>query len=266
MTPNQAAILDPPLWTPLRLPASARGGLWDAMNTPSLSLSGSNVTAWADRFAAAAVSQGTGADQPTYSAAGFNGGPGLAFDGVTQNLAATPAPAALPTGSTEGWFFALVKQDALPANTTIRFAAGMGGDTANAGRRLGRAVTTGVNRMRADNFSTNLLDTAVDLSGYHLLAAKWSADPLITGRIDGAATSPATATPASLSTATSRFRIGATCASTLANTWQGMIARVLVTGALTAEELEKVEGWMVWPYGLQALLPSTHRFRNAPPR
>ncbi|HTM77999.1 MAG TPA: hypothetical protein VL133_10260, partial [Devosia sp.] len=70
-------------WSPLALGASLLAW-WDA--SQGVSLSGSQVTAWADRKSGYSVAQGTGAARPLWSATSFGGKPGLTFDGIDDLL------------------------------------------------------------------------------------------------------------------------------------------------------------------------------------
>ncbi len=84
-----------------------------------VTLNGSTVSAWLDQSGNGKdYSQGTGAAQPTYNAAGLGGFPTLTFDGVDDNLASSlnlAAPVTTPTfiwwigrqlawGSGKRWF------------------------------------------------------------------------------------------------------------------------------------------------------------------
>jgi hypothetical protein len=48
--------------------------------------------------------------------------------------------------------------------------------------------------------------------------------------------------------------------------WHGQIAEVLYyTGLFTTLQRQQIEGYLAWKWGLQALLPSGHPYKNAPP-
>src|SRR5690606_10199289 len=78
----------------------------------------------------------------------FNGRPGLTFDGADDFLEYAGV-GVFPASSTAGELWALVSQDALPADTTARYAVGYGGSTSPTGRGLRRGVSGGVNQATA---------------------------------------------------------------------------------------------------------------------
>lgn len=82
---------------PLTVPATplaAAADLWlDASDGNTVTLSGSAVTAWADKVAGYSFTQATGAAQPAYAATALNGLPGVQFSGAQylQGLGVTPS-------------------------------------------------------------------------------------------------------------------------------------------------------------------------------
>lgn len=70
------------VWTPANLGASL--ALWlDADDASTITLNGSNVSQWSDKSGNNNnATQATAANQPTYTANGFNGKPVLTFDGT----------------------------------------------------------------------------------------------------------------------------------------------------------------------------------------
>ena len=71
-------------WTPADLGADL--ALWlDADDASTITLNGTNVSQWDDKSGNNRhATQGTAADQPTYSATGLNGKPSLLFDGTND--------------------------------------------------------------------------------------------------------------------------------------------------------------------------------------
>jgi hypothetical protein len=64
--------------------------------------------------------------------------------------------------------------------------------------------------------------------------------------------------------ATQGMRIGSVLANP--NSWRGSVGEIIqVSGDLTVENRQRVEGYLAHKWGLEASLPADHPFRNAPP-
>lgn len=75
-------------WTPLALSNLAA---WYRADR-GITLNGSTVSAWADQSGNGRhLSQGTAANQPTFTASGIGGQPSLTFDGTNDHVACVPA-------------------------------------------------------------------------------------------------------------------------------------------------------------------------------
>lgn len=211
-------------WSPARLGASLLGW-WDAERADKLTLSGSSVTTWADIVGGYAATQALGAAKPTYSATGFNGRPGIPFDGVDDELTLAGVP--FPSGAAASRVWLLLDQTALPADTAVRYPFAYGNGSASE-RRVRRVVVSGVNRGGTSTGngggSTLAVDGLVDLSGRHVMLATFGpTDSSIS--VDGAAPTSVAAVPA---TATSRTRIGALAVSTASAFFQGVLNTILI--------------------------------------
>ncbi|MCK1367602.1 hypothetical protein [Bradyrhizobium sp. 62] len=217
---------------------------WD-VNRPDL-ITGLNVSSWRDIVAGYPAVQATGSAQPVYSISSFNGAPGIAFDGASQQLTCTDAAflAALPSGAGPYEIWALIQQDALPADTTERIAVAVGGASLVTGRALSRIVTSATNRARSRTgngaASTNIDDTAVDLSTRHVLRlAVGATSSALT--VDGGTPSTASVVP---STTNTRLRLGASNATAAVNFWQGQIAAILITQPLSAAKAAALQSYL----------------------
>ena len=123
-------------WTPLNLPSLV--AWWDAQDAAHISLSGSNVTSWTDKKGGVVASQGTGANQPTWSATARNGKPGITFASASSHhLAFTPT--GLPSGSGNSWI-ALAGQS---TNAGFGYAFSYGGNGTAGDRRSVGANNSG---------------------------------------------------------------------------------------------------------------------------
>lgn len=227
-------------WTPTKLGASLLGW-WDADHTDLITLVSGNVSSWKDRVAAYDLTQGTSGARPAYSATSFNNKPGVTFDGIDDFLTLAGTP--FPTGANACEMWALLSQAALPADTGARSAFSYGGNAAATRRSLNRVVNTGANRATATAGSGGVSQTAensADFSSRHVLRAPIGATGF-TISVDGVASAETVSVPATGTTVT---RIGANTANTAANFHSGVIAAILVTGALSAGQAASLHAYL----------------------
>lgn len=207
-------------------------GYWDAEDASTITQSGGLVSSWRDKVAGYDAVQALGASKPVYSATSFNSRPGLSFDGTDDELTLGSVPFPVNADASEFWL--LVDQQAAVADTTVRYAFGYG-DTQNASRRSGRTVVTGVNRglaVTGTGAANVQLSPPGDLTGRHVIRQETSGTATTISQ-DGTASAPSAAVPA---TTNVRTRIGAASVAPASLFWQGQIAAVLVTSALSADQ------------------------------
>lgn len=212
---------------------------WDAEQAASLTLVGSVVSAWRTTRNAYSAEQATSSSRPAWSATGFNGRPGLSFDGVDDHMTLTGV-GNFPTGATPCEIWALVDQTALVADTTVRNVFSYGDTGGSPSRRMQRRVGSGVNR--ASGQVTNLVasNTLVDLSGRHVVRVRIGATAIQTD-VDGVAGASVAAVPA---TGTTRARIGASEATTPGNFFAGVINYIGVFAPLTTSEAAQMTAFL----------------------
>lgn len=164
------ASAGPALWTPLALGADLLG-YWDAENTPTLTLSGSNVSSWADAVNGYVVSQALSSLKPIYSATSFNGRPGLAFDGTDDYLTIASSPFPLGTHALEMW--SLVSSTTIGSVVATKIIASHAGSSAADAlrlRRIGTGTTSqGGSSTGTSSTSINAMNTTTDFVGRHVL-------------------------------------------------------------------------------------------------
>lgn len=214
---------------------------WTADRPDLMTLVGAAVTNWRGTKNGYSVTQAISASRPTYSASSFNGSAGLTFDGGDDGLATATQP--FPSGSNPSQVWAVVQQDALPANTTVRFIASFGGAGFDSQVRVTRAVVAAANRL-ACNVGTGggggvFPQPVGDFSTRHVVRLSVGATLSAAG-FDGAALSDAMAAVPAIGT--SGLSIGSNQAVS-GNNWQGQIRDVLVTGSLSAEQEAALLAW-----------------------
>ena len=231
------------VWVPTDLGVSLIAW-WDADDLATITLEETTrVTVWTDKASGFAPDQDTGLPaRPIYSATGFNGHPCITFDGINHHLSLENT-GPLPIGAAPCEIWALVDQTALVADTIVRCVFAYG-DSANGGRRLSRNVVTGVNRGRASTGTgaaqVNVTDTAIDLSGRHVMRARYDGTTTSIAVDAGAAVSAA-AVPATLTT---WCRIASNDGDPSGLRWQGSIAAILVTELLTTDQATALRAWL----------------------
>lgn len=223
-------------WTPRRLGGSLVAW-WDAEVPSSLTLSGGSVSAWLDQVAGYSAVQAVGGSKPTFSSTSFNGRPGITFDGVDDYLELTPLPVAFPIGASPVEFWAVLDQLALPADTGDRVVASYGDTTTATGRRMSRTVSTGTNRgqvlIGSGGGSTGAMNTAVDLSGRHVMRGIVGASASQCD-VDGAVGTPSAVVPAAGSV---RLRIGSSNGGATGGSFMnGRISTLFFTSLLGAAD------------------------------
>ncbi len=238
-------------WTPLNLSASLVAW-WDAQYLPGLTFNVSNISAWTDRKSGIVASQGTGANQPAWSATARNGKPGATFAGA-QNLP-FGSNAVIPTG-TSASFLAV----AAFANTSgvASSATGYGVFTT---AQLRAIQKSGSNVIVVTDFGTDITDGAWSNTDAFIEALYLSAT--VTGWVDGTANIG----PSAMGFNTNG-NAGAIGAAVTGNMFAGVVQQVLILNAAPSTcQRQKLEGWESWYDGKAGSnLPSNHPYKNAAP-
>jgi collagen type I/II/III/V/XI/XXIV/XXVII alpha len=206
------------------------------------------------------IAQGNTGNQPPYGATAFNTSyPGLTFSGAQ-----------------------LLRRSitALPAGTLISvFAVGqmsnVGGDNRIVSFGVaGSTDTTGTHYIPLLRYGTLAFITSY--SGGDLAAGAATYDtPAVFGTVpsgtqhtaysNGTASSTSFTYPSTY--APSAFGIGADgSASFVSSPLTGIISEVvIVTGAISSADIDRVNGYLAWKYGLQGNLPTGHAYKSAAP-
>ena len=267
VSPVDEARLQGRLWTPaLVLPS-----LWlDGADLSTLSVSGSSVTQWRDksgnaRHAATTVrnpgiTRVNGLNVINFTASGatkldtpdFNIAPNRQFCTF-----AVVSGAGLLGSSTYRRIFTTkgVNPDTLTAGAT--YAQGYLGSGANAGTAMQIAGGNGVATPIVTGLGTGpqLLTGAFGTAGLAANANSISAN--------GGARSVLTGQTGTLST--TGIRVGSDTGTAGGSAWNGWIAELIMTLALSFPQVQAVEGYLAWKWGLVANLPAAHPFKNRPP-
>jgi hypothetical protein len=213
--------------------------LWlDGADASTLTLSGSSVTAWADKSGNGR--NATGGVSPTL---GTNG---VTFNGTTQYLSTTYT--AVPSAET-------VFVVASWTGTTDRTYCMIGSSAANGrGYVIYRSGGAAVVRWEKSGVGGYAPTSGVQVSTAYATSGIFTGSAATTGLNGGAQ---------SVSAAVSFSGVGTTTIGSGASTdyFEGTINEILCySTVLSAVERQRVEGYLAWKWGLRTSLPSTHPY------
>lgn len=261
------------LWRPSNLGTSL--AVWyDAEDTASITLNGSNVSQWADKSGNGKNAiQSTASNQPEYLATGLNGKPTLNFDATDDVFFISDTSAVSNSDFFIGAIFNYIT---------------IGNWSMIAGFR------NAVNSYVAPNSGLPILQRVALLSqiGYHNSDTAPTAIKVDVTAVEGikiatvgrsggvsgnGGTSTVTSTGASgsyltqetqtwTSASTSNFQIAGRQQGTSTVFSQKQISEIILCNRnLTTIERQRFEGYLAWKWGLEADLPVAHPFKTIPP-
>lgn len=236
------------LWTPQDLGAKLTQW-WDAADY--------TASTWTDKISSKALTEH---NTPTKSSTSFNSAyPGITFVTASQQYFDTTDLSGIPTGSTAGEAVAVFDTESL---STGRFLLSYGGDTSGTRRTLTVAGTT--NLPSIQNGTDTLAHNATALDPC-MLRGRWSGTSIL-GWFNGSPTTPSSIVATTLNTATDRFRVGRNGPAAATGYLTAVLSDIfIITGLLTQDEYEKLEGWIAHNRGLTGVLDSGHPYKtNAP--
>lgn len=204
---------------------------WDA--STGITVTGAGVSGWIDRKAGLQLAQATDAARPAWSATGFNGAPGLTFDGTADYLSMESQPFGSDDGNFEIW--AVVQNDAAGATTGNKFAVTIGAPSAS-----GNMVRNTNNVLRSTTGAA-IAEATGPFASRHVVRSIFKTG-LMSISVDGAAAVTAAVDPAIGST---RTRVGSNISDTAGAFWHGEIRDVIVTQLLTAAQGAAMERFLL---------------------
>ena len=230
-----------PAFTPLDL-GEALHDLWDAERGGDLTLSGGAVTAWASARNGYLAVQATSAARPLWSATGFNGRPGVSFDGIDDELT-YEGVGLFPIGATPCEIWWLGSQDAPASDTGVRYAFAYGGGGTSVNRALRRSVPFGNNAANANVGSGSVVTVSSAPGNYDGRCVHRLVVGAAGSRVDlnGVAGSTTGVVPATTGV---RTRLGASTAAAAGGFLQGVTSLVAVTALLSDPQASRMLGWL----------------------
>ena len=234
--------------------------LWfDAANSASVSRLGNSVTSWTSRGEnSLVISQSS--SNPTYVQNRYNSLPTLRFSfGNTLPLSNATVSSSIVQTSLSYTIFLVHLPN---ANNSTPFAFLTGG-----GSRLS-VVTPESSNISYDGISTRLSysypSQAAYLNGALRMEAFYSLSSTGFYRRDGSQLATATLGSGTYNS-TQNFFIGGAVPNYPGYYYGGDICEVVwFNVGLTTAQIQQVEGYLAWKWGLQANLPATHPYKNSP--
>lgn len=247
-------------WSPDVLTRSVYRADWNADDhgTARMTDDGSGlISSWIDRINGLTATASTTA-RPTWAASSFNGAySGVTGDGVANALTVATITA-LPTGATAGGMWLAFSMPSSVSGTGVIVRYGTGGATS---RGINHSSTA---RFQITDATTNLTEGSVVTAGAHVIGGYWTGTTE-GGRIDGRDTNPATATIATINTGTTRMRFFSAVATSPGTFGAGVLHRAIFATLLSTADRQRMEAYLMWDAGLQALMPATHPYRYRRP-
>ena len=239
----------------------------DTTGASPITATGQSVAYWKDKTNNNFYTQTTLATRPTTSFASLNGYNTLAFSG--SQLLQTTVNQGLPLGSANGTYF-IVSQTT--NGTATPYVQGIFAFGANGGTQFGFGFNNnGVNNERyylgtsggggGTIDGTNVYNTfticSTTLSGTNSQSAAWRNGTTFSVQFG----------PYSLNISpTNPTYIGYESIQINNGYLTGNIAEILVYNVVFSTfQRQQIEGYLAWKWGLQAGLPASHPFKNAPP-
>jgi hypothetical protein len=264
VSPVDEARLQGRLWTPAQVLPS----LWlDGADLSTLSVSGSSVTQWRDksgnaRHAATTVRNPGITRVNDLNVINFTASGATKLDTPDFNIAPNRQFCTFVVVSGAGLTpsfrrIANTKQTGDTGNTSTaytQFYFGSRGSSGHAMQVAGGAVTstpivTGLGT--GPQLLTGAFGTAGLAENANSISANGGARSVLTGQ-NG-------------ELSTTGIRVGSDVGTAATYSWNGWIAEFIMTLALSFPQVQAIEGYLAWKWGLVANLPAQHPFKNRPP-
>lgn len=247
--------VEPADWTPSNYSTSTNIALWLKSDT-GVTSTGTAVSAWSDQSSYSNnAAQASAPNQPSLVTSAINGINSISFDGSSSFMNITDA-ASLDLNATGLSFFAFCKPTPATLSPSSGFSFLIKNNTY--GMRINTDGSSNANPS-FDNFSAVESGTTNAVYGNNWQMIEFNKGDAF--YVDGSNAGALTNNPAA-DNANDLFLGKATAGSY----FSGEIAEViLIKGAVSTGERQKIEGYLAHRYGVQSRLPRTHPYRyNAP--
>jgi hypothetical protein len=249
----------PPLTAEVTPRALTGCALWlDAADRSTLTLTGSNITQWADKSGNSNTAVAGTSTYPIYAQNGLNGAPIVRLQGandyflVANNFTMTTYPSLT--------YFIVINPAASQPHGS--HSGILSTDTPGA---FGRTLALGAGSWQQEYYTGFTNITPYTANVWTLVSLGFVGTSSATLHLNGVAYA---ATASGTGTNTTGFKIGSYNDTAGYATYNATFdcAEILVYGAsLTTVERQQIEGYLAWKWGLQGSLPGGHPFRMLKP-
>lgn len=240
-------------WTP----ADITTALWlDAADAATITESGGDVSQWADKSGNSNHAVNAGAGKPSYDAANDR----IVFDKASSEyLALTSQPF---TGTTARTVFAVINTQTAGSSGNGFFSADDSGSSGQLWDLCPEGSAFYIRIVGNDYYTPNP-GTGTD----ELIVAQWESGSSSNSNVwhDGSALTRAGGSSATVNTGTGTAHIGRTPFQSN-DYYDGYIYELIViTGTVTTDTRQTVEGYLAWKWGTEGDLPGGHPYETFPP-
>ena len=247
---------EPAEWTPSNYSTSTDVALWLKSDT-GVTSTGTAVSAWADQSSYSNnAAQSSGPNQPSLVTSAINGINSLLFDGTSKWMYIAD-DASIDLNSTGVSLFAFCKPTPATLTPSSGFTLLVKENTY--GLRINTDGSSNANPS-FDNFSTVETGTTNAVKGNAWQLVEYNKGDAF--YVNGSNAGSYTINPAADNANT--LNVGGTPA--VGSVFSGEMAElILIKGAVSTGERQKIEGYLAHRYGVQSNLPVSHPYRNNPP-
>lgn len=189
-----------------------------------LTLNGASVEGWAAAYGTNKVDLAEVTHPPQWDATLFSNKGGVTFNGTNQCLTGTGLVTNWPGATDDLWMLAAARQDALAADSGIRYAISYG--ATNQRREIGRIDNSPRNAVFLNVTGNGFYDSVGNFSGAHTAGALIDIGGTSNVYLDGTAAAGSTGLSGALTL--TRVRMGAIADTAAAKFWSGAIAAAAV--------------------------------------
>jgi hypothetical protein len=248
--------------------------LWlDANNASTLTLSGSTVTQWQDLAGNHIL---TGSNAVTYNATGLNSKPIISFPGDANSYFYKTTNLGITSTTRYFYYFAVLQYSSSgTGGSTYSSVFGIVDRTTNpmTNELIFYLVNTGnyypmiINDGGTFRYSPIVINTSANNVLICLMLEYNGSSLNQTVRYNGTASSTTTATLLlASSSSTTSLKIGDSTYP--GNTFKGSMYEIIMytpTSAFTSAQIQQVEGYLAWKWGINTVLPANHLYYSTPP-
>jgi len=245
-------------WTPAQITTA----LWlDADDASTITLNGSNVSAWNDKSGNGRnATQATAANQPAYTTAGLNNKPALDFDGADDDLVLSSVSDL--NSVSQSWFI-VTKRDNANGRTEISFGIGNQQESnglADIPRWTDNKMYSQIGYVANRPAPVSVISDAPYINCVTGGAVQLS---YTNGTLIGTGT---TQSLSNFSVLDGGYVGSGRAMSFFGRYFDGKISElIIVPSVATTQDRQLIEGYLAHKWGLTANLPADHPYKTLPP-